>query len=259
MTGPHDADGRIGILGVGHLAEALVRGFLRGGIAADRLVLAPRGHGPALSRTLGLPLAADNAALVEECGTIILAVRPKDAVAAVSGLPWGEGQLLISTCAGVAIDALAEAAAPAGICRVMPLTAAAFGASPTVLYPDHPDAHALLAHVGPVIPLAAEAEFEVATVSAAAYGWLQAIAAGWIDWQAAAGLDPATARRLAAATLVAAGRNIEGETAPVDALLAALTTPGGITEAGLQRLQAHEIDAAWVEACEAVRAKLKGA
>ncbi|CAD5274327.1 Pyrroline-5-carboxylate reductase [Bosea sp. 62] len=250
---------RIGFLGVGHLAEEMITGLLRSGLPAGEMILSPRGLGPKLAERHGIALAADNGALVAAAEIVLLATRPGDAVAAMTGLGWRPGQILVSACAGVPLADLRAAAAPAEVVRIMPLTAASIGASPTTVYPDLSALRPLLARLGAVIPLADEAGFETATVSAAIYGWAQVLIGLGRDWSLAQGLAPETARQLAAETFVAAGRMIAERPEPVEALLTSLATPGGITECGLKVLEAGDVEASWIGACDAVLEKLTGA
>ncbi|WP_377288277.1 NAD(P)-binding domain-containing protein [Rhizobium sp. SG2393] len=246
---------KIGFLGVGHLAASVITGLQRSGIDPSTVLLAPRGKGQALAAAHGFALARDNADLVARADLVFLAVRPADAASAVAGLPWRAGQVLISACAGVPIAGLA--AGPASIVRAMPLTASEIGASPTVFFPDDPMARALLSRIGPAIALTGEAEFEIATVNAAVYGWAQDLIRQSAVWAAAAGGDAETMRRLAALTFVAAGRMMAEKDDPMERLLADLVTPGGITELGLDRLDAAGQPAAWRAACDAVLARLR--
>jgi len=248
----------IGILGVGHLAEAIVTGLMRARFDPGALLLSPRGKAAAVGAKFDIGLATDNTDLVRRSDLVLLAVRPAAAVAAVAGLPWRDEQTLVSACAGVRITDLAPAAAPARIVRIMPLTAAAIGASPTVIYPECVVAARLLQHLGSVIPLGSEADFEAATVSAAVYGWVQALIGESAAWSAAHGLDAGSARRLTAETFIAAGRMIAESREPIDTLLERLVTPGGITERGLDILSSHQSFAAWRAACDGVLAKLLG-
>lgn len=249
---------RIGFLGVGHLAEEIITGLLRSGLPAAEMILSPRGHGPELATYHGIALANDNAALVAAADIVLLATRPGDAVAAVSGLSWRADHILVSACAGVPLTELRAAAGPAEVMRIMPLTAASIGASPTTVYPDLQTVRPLLARLGAVIPLAHEAEFETATVSAAIYGWAQKLIGLAHDWSVVHGMAPETARQLAAETFVAAGRMIAARPEPVETLLHTLATPGGITECGLKVLEARGTEAGWNEACDAVLEKLTG-
>lgn len=247
---------RVGILGVGHLAAALAAGLLRSGLEPEQLRLSPRGRARELAERHGLVVAADNRDLVDGAEVVLLAVRPADAAAAVAGLPWREGQVVISACAGVPLAGLAVA--PARAVRAMPLTAAAINASPTACFPPLPAAVAVLERLGPVVALASEADFEVATVNAAVYGWAQDLIRRTAEWSADQGPQAEAMRRLVALTFVAAGRLIAEKPEPMTQLLDELVTPGGITELGLDVLAAGGQPALWQAACEAVLARLAG-
>lgn len=246
---------RLGILGVGHLATAMIAGLVRSGMPAHSMMLSPRGRAAEVSTRYGIPVAADNASLVAACDVVILAVRPVSAPAAVAGLPWRDGQVVVSVCAGVPLAQLAVA--PASAARAMPYTAAEIGASPTVYFPRLPVVHALLERMGPAIPLASEDEFEIATVSAAAYGWAQDLIRRTANWSVAQGGDPTAMRLLVAQTFVAAGRLIAEKSDTMEKMLEELVTPGGITELGLNTLAAGGQPDIWQKACEAVLDRLR--
>ncbi len=248
----------IGVLGIGHLAGYLLRGFLRSGLAPDQLLLSPGGRAAEAAAKHGLAVAADNAELVARSDAVLLCVRPPQAEKALAGLPWRAGQLVVSACAGVPLSLLGPAAAPAEVVRAMPISAAAIGASPTTLFPERHDARALLERLGPVIALDAEEDFTLATAEMAVYGWVHALIATTADWAQDEGLPPSKARRIAAATFEAAARMVMAEERPVGEMVAALATPGGLTEAGLEGLRSRDVEAAWAEACRLALKKMTG-
>ncbi len=250
------SDMKLGVIGVGHLAVAMLHGLLRAGHAPRSIMLSPRGQGRHLAQTRDFALAQDNAQIVAECDLVLLAVRPDDAPGAVRGLPWRSGQVLLSACAGVPIAALE--AGPAQVMRIMPITASKLGASPTLAFPDLPEARALLDAIGTTIALRSEDEFEAATVSAAMYGWAQALIRTGANWTAAHGIDADDARQLVARTFTAAGRMIAEEDAPMDEILDSLCTPGGITRQGIDHLEDKAVPEAWEGACDAILARLRG-
>lgn len=249
---------RIGVLGVGHLASVIVARLVATGWPTRDVILSPRGQGPALAARLGLAVAGDNAGLVADSDAILLAVRPRDAEAAVSGLPWNARHMLVSACAGVSIERLEKAASPARVMRIMPLTAAELGASPTTAYPDLPELRPVLERLGAVLPMRSESEFETATATAAVYGWAQELIRDTADWLAERGLDADTARQLTARTFTAAGRLTAESPKDLHALLESIVTPGGITELGMRRLEDDGVPAAWRAACDAVLERLSG-
>ncbi len=249
---------KLGIIGVGHLASSVLKGLLHAGVAPHTICLSPRGHGPDLAAQHGFNLATDNASLVTESDVVLLAVRPADAADVINGLPWRAEHVIMSACAGVTIERLALGAGPARVVRIMPITASELGASPTIVYPMLPECRSFLEAIGTVIALDSEDQFEAATVSAAVYGWAQALIRTGAEWGARNGLDPAVARQLMARTFVASGR-IQGEQdAPMDDILASLCTPGGITETGLCSIERNGVPDAWTDACDLVLRKLRG-
>jgi pyrroline-5-carboxylate reductase len=244
----------LGVLGVGHLAAAVIAGLLRSGLPPWSLLLSPRGKARDLSQRHGIPTALDNSDLVERSDVVLLSVRPADAPAAVACLPWRTEQIVISVCAGVARAQLIVA--PAVLVRAMPFTAAEIAASPTVFFPDLPEARIILERLRPAIALASEADFEVATVSAAVYGWAQDLICRTTFWSVEKGAPPEAMRQLIAKTFVAAGRLIAEKPDRMEQMLAELVTPGGITELGLGVLTAGDQPAVWRRACEAVLGRL---
>lgn len=244
----------VGIIGVGHLAAAVLSGLLRAGVDPASILLSPRGQAHQLAQRWNIPLARDNEDLVTRADIVLLSVRPVDAPGAVAGLPWRAGQTLLSFCAGVPLSSLDAGLAQA--VRAMPLTAAAINASPTACFPASLAAFGVLEKLGPIVTLRDEREFEVASVNAAIYGWAQDLIRQSAGWATCQGGDADAMRRLAALTFVAAGRLIAETDRPMDALIEELVTPGGITELGLDILASERQPQAWQAACDAVLQRL---
>ncbi len=248
---------KLGVIGVGHLSTAILKGLLRAAfIPAGDIVLSPRGHSKDLSKRYGFDLAESNASLVEGCDIILLAVRPKDAVSAVSGLPWRKDHVLMTACAGVSISQLSPSVADAKVVRIMPTIASEFGESATLVFPEKPQLATFFSALGKSYVLDDEDQFEVGTVSAAIFGWAQALIMNSNDWAATNGMNADQARQLLAQTFISAGTIIAEKDQPVAEILKSLTTPGGITEAGLQHLENTQAIQAWEEASEIVLKKL---
>jgi pyrroline-5-carboxylate reductase len=249
----------VGIIGVGHLAGYLVEGLSRAGPDLA-IVLSPRNAEKAagLAARFGASVAADNQAVVDAADLILLTTRPGDAVAACKGVAFRPGQTVISAAASLPLAALRPAAAPATVVRAMPISCAAINQSPTLLYPDHPQARALLGLLGQVHVLPDETRFTPASAIAAFYGWIYALLDETVAWTARAGVPPGTARQLVLETVRgAAGMALARPDQSLAAMLDALATPGGITEEGLGVLHRRQGLAAWTEALEAVLDRLR--
>lgn len=251
---------RVGILGVGHFGAALTRGLVRSGVKPGQVILSPRGGAvQPLVAELGVEKATDNAAVVARADIVFLSVRPNQAAEAVMGLPWRKSQLLISVCAGIPIGTLAAATGGGpDIARAMPMTSAAIGASPTVVFPGQPRAIAVLERFGRVFPLAEEGEFEIATAVAVAYTLCHDLVSRTAEWAAGAGLDRQTSRLLSAAHFESAARAMaEGKETRREALIESLVTEGGVAEAAYGSLRAGRYDETWEAALAAALARVR--
>jgi pyrroline-5-carboxylate reductase len=264
-VGPTDVrvgstDVRVGIIGVGHLASYLVEGLRRASPDIE-IILSPRNveRSAKLAARFGATVATDNQAVADAADLILLTTRPGDAVATCADVAFQSGQTVVSVAAGLPLEALRPAVAPATLVRAMPISCAAINASPTLLYPDDPQAHALFALLGQVHVLPDESRFTPASAIAAFYGWVYALLDETVAWTAQAGVPPQTARSLVLETIGgAAGMALAQPNQDLAAMLDALATPGGITEHGLNVLHQRGGLAAWTEALEAVLAQMGG-
>lgn len=250
---------RIGILGVGHLIRHLAPGLLLGE-NPPRITLAPRSAetAAALAARFDLPIATDSAGLVAGSDVVLVAVRPFQVEAAITGLPWRGDQMVISLCAGVPIAVYRRHIPEATLIRAMPVIAGEFGESPTCVFPHHPVAEALFSRCGRVIRLAEEREFEAASVIAAYYAWIQQLAGEVTRWLADTGLAPETARELVfAMTRAGATTTLMRPDESLRCLIEELIVPGSISGHGLAVLERRGAFAPWHEACDAVLHKLR--
>ena len=249
-----------GIIGVGHLAGYLVEGLRRA--APDLpIILSPRNtdHSATLAARFGAHVADSNQAVADAADLIILSTRPVDAVPACQEIAFRPGQTVVSVAAGLPLEELKPAVAPATAVRAMPISCAAINESPTLLYPDHPQARALFALLGQVHVLPDESRFTPASAIAAFYGWVYALLDETVAWTTRAGVPAQTARSLVLETVRgAADVALAQPDQDLSSLLRALATPGGITEHGLAVLHRHQGLAAWTEALDAVLARMRG-
>jgi len=247
-------DFRVGIIGVGHLAGYLVEG-LRRASPDVKIVLSPRNveRSAKLAARFGASVAADNQAVADAADVILLTTRPGDALGACREVSFRPDQTLISAAAGLPLESLKPAVVPAAAVRAMPISCAAINESPTLIYPDNPDAHALFDLLGQVHVLPDESRFTPASAIAAFYGWVYALLDDTVAWTEHAGVPPETARSLVLETVRGAADMALAQPAQeLSAMLDALATPGGITEHGLRTLHQRQGLAAWTVALDAV-------
>lgn len=120
---------KIGFLGGGNMAEAIIKGFLAGGILARNLAVSvpSEQRRTLLSERYGVHTTCDNGELVKASDVVILAVKPQIfgvALKEMKGEPADE-KLFISIMAGVNCATIEEALTPgARVVRGMPNTPA---------------------------------------------------------------------------------------------------------------------------------------
>ena len=122
-------DNKIGFIGGGNMAEAIIKGLLAGGVPAAHLAVAEPSQTRAtiLVERYGIRICSDNQALFEASDTVILAVKPQVSGSALKGIAEAAPaqKLVISIMAGVKSSAI-ESMLGAGVrvVRVMPHTPA---------------------------------------------------------------------------------------------------------------------------------------
>lgn len=246
---------RLGVIGVGNMGEALVRGVVRAGaFAADSVVVcdARAEAATALGVALGVHVAA-GIAEAARADTIILAVKPQQIaeVLAALGAVVAPPQRVLSIAAGVSLAVLEGAfRVPVAVIRAMPNTpclvgqgASAYALGTHASPADGAIARRILEAVGIAVEVG-EAQMDAVTAlsgSGPAYVFrlLEALVAGGEQ----VGLSGEVARVLATQTLLGAARlAAESGVAPVE-LRRRVTSPGGTTAAALAVLE----EAGWAE------------
>jgi pyrroline-5-carboxylate reductase len=260
---------RIGFIGCGAMAGALAEGLLAAGVPADRLTgadpdAARRQH---FEETLGIKTVKANAEVVSAADIVVLAVKPAVVSALLSdlaGTPDLARPLWVSIAAGVPIATLA-AALPDGsaVVRAMPNTpalvragATAFCANPLASADQVAAAEALFAAVGSTWQAPSESLLDAVTGlsgSGPAYVFLILEALG--DAGVLAGLPRDAASQLAAQTVYGAAKLVIESGRHPASLKDQVTSPGGTTIAGLERLEAAGVRAALYDAVAAATAR----
>ena len=250
---------RIGIIGCGHLA-----GFLCAGLQYRKWhgeIVVTSYHESTAKRfadNYAARIVASSQELIDQCDLILLSVRPDQYQKALQGLVWTQQSVLVSVLAGVPVASLQEHASPAVIIRAMPISSAAINQSPTPVYPAHPVAREFFNLLGSTIEIPDEQQFTVATVNAAAYGWIFALIDELEKANCEAGLSSDHARQLVSQTFTAAASVASGADGELSQVLSTLATPGGITAEGHALLQSRKSLDAWREAFQQIVQRLEG-
>ncbi len=265
------ADQRIGFIGGGSMAEALAGGLIAAGIAPARMLASDvaAARRERLSSALGVGATDDNARVVRESDVVVIAVKPgavETALAGCSGAAARRSPLWISIAAGVSLERLARALpAQARIVRAMPNTPALVRAGATALCGnsavgpgDLALSRELFEAVGVVWLAAREEQLDAVTGlsgSGPAYVFAMLEALGAAGERM--GLPREAAEQLAVQTVLGAAKlALETQRPPME-LRKQVSSPGGTTLAGLERLEALGFAAAIDAAVEAATQRSK--
>jgi len=236
-------------VGGGNMATALIRGLIDARICAPARLCASDVDArkrAALKRRYGIAATADNLEMARRSKVVFLAVKPQIIDAVLDDLrPAVGGRLFVSIAAGVSSQRLERGlGGSARVVRVMPNTPALLGKAISVLVrgrhasaADEKVALRLLRAVGDAVAVRDEALLDPVTGlsgsgPAYVYRFAEALIAGGVE----AGLSPVLAERLALQTIAgAAAMMLESGDTP-ERLRAAVTSPGGTTQAGLEEM-----------------------
>ena len=261
------AEVRIGFVGGGAMGEALAAGVLAAGVPAARVRAAD--PDPArrkqLEQALHIEAGDDNTSVVGASDLVVLAVKPGlvlPALAALGGAaaPTLARPLWVSIAAGVPLAALRAALPPgARVVRAMPNTpalvrcgATAFVAGDGCGARERALARALFEAVGIAWEAPAEALLDAVTgLSGSGPAYVFVLLEALSDAGVRMGLPRDAASALSAQTVLGAARLAQETGRHPAALKDQVTSPGGTTSAGLERLEACGFRAAVHEAVAA--------
>lgn len=243
---------KFAFLGAGNMASAMVDGLLAKGTVtpSDVICLGGAGRSAAdLAARTGIGLAASLEALTGFADTLVVAFKPQQLAAADSRLAaLTAGKLVISVLAGKRLARLATTfPAARNLVWAMPNTPARIGAGMTAwcarapLHPaDRATVVALLGALGHAVEVDESLMDIAAAVSASGPAFLFEFAAALRDGGVAGGLPPGTAKALAVETVLGAARLLARSGTDPEELRRQVTSPNGMTLAGLRRMDARD-------------------
>jgi pyrroline-5-carboxylate reductase len=257
---------KIGFIGGGNMAQALMGGLIAKRIDASFVVVEPH---PTTRATLArvfrnLTLHESPSADLESCDAVVMAVKPQNfREAATAAARWLDQPLIISIAAGIRTREIAHwlgadsAARP--IVRAMPNMPALIGEGITALYAlpsvdrrERDLAQTLLAAVGQTLWVDSEAKLDVVTAVSGSgpgyvFSFIESLEQGAIEL----GMSAEEARQLAVATFVGARKLAAATEEPIAILRERVTSKGGTTHAALTHMNESGCHASIVAAIHA--------
>lgn len=255
---------RLAVVGAGLMGEAILSGLITSGwVPTDIMVCDKRtGRTAELVDKHGVS-AADALTAVSHAETVLLAVKPGDAVGVLTetGTRLAAGALVLSVCAGVSLATLESALPPrTPVVRAMPNTPAQVGQGMTAISPGvaatEPHlatATEILEAVGRVVTVPESYQDAVTAISGSGPAYVFLLAEALIEGGVHLGLPRETATELAVHTLFGSATLLRAGGEHPAILRENVTSPGGATAAALRQLEDHGVRAAFLAATQAAR------
>jgi pyrroline-5-carboxylate reductase len=260
-------DKRIGFIGGGNMAEALIKGLLAGGVPATSLYVAePYAERRSfLAERYAVRCGDANTAVVADSDIVILAIKPQVADKVLKGIGDAdtEGKLFISIMAGVKIAAI-EGAFPGEVrvVRVMPNTPALVLEASSAIAPgafatpeDISVALGIFELVGKAWLLEEKLMDAVTGLSGSGPAYVLTFIEALSDAGVKNGLPRDVATGLAAQTVFGTAKLLLETREHPAVLRDKVTSPGGTTIAGLHALEKAGFRGTLINAVDAATAR----
>lgn len=260
-------DKKIGFIGAGNMAEAMLGAMTGAGTVLSSNVIASDISGDRLeflNKKYGINISNDNSEIFEKSDIIILAVKPQlmesvvqDLVSSVN-LGSGSRKLIISIAAGVPISKFeawfyngldSEGIKNLPIVRVMPNTPSlvlegmsGFSANINATQEDKDQTKTILSSMGKAEEFTEEMLHGVTAVSGSGPAYVFLFIEAMVKAGKELGLEESEASLLTIQTFKGAIKLLESMDDTPEDLRKKVTSPGGTTEAAINSMQQNEIE-----------------
>ena len=262
---------KIGFIGGGKMAEALIKGILDAGlVGSDQVFVADPevSRRDVLEKDFAVSVHTDGNEIIKECDIVILAVKPQVMGELLEELRDNVGQqhLVISIAAGITLSFLEGRLAGCGcrVIRVMPNTPAIIQEGASVLSPgikatrdDLDTAKRIFDAIGKSFVLDESSLDAVTGLSGSGPAYVFTFIEGLIDAGLKVGLNRQVASDLVLQTILGSVKLVLESGDDPSSLRAMVTSPGGTTIAGLHELERAGFRGLLIDAVEAATRRSK--
>lgn len=248
---------RIGFIGAGNMAQAMIKGLIEGGyISAERILVSNRSHGKLnkLKEQYQIQTFDNNESLVENSDIVILAMKPQDLLSAVEPISqsFNDDQIVMSIAAGIKMPVLEKNLPQCRLVRVMPNTPSVIGQGVVGYFINEDNetvediVENLFRPLGKVMHVHDEDEFDALMIACSSgTGFVFELMMYWQEWLEEHDFTPEQARMMAVDTFLGASLLAKHHLdLSIEELQSRVTSKKGVTAAGLQSMRELEIERA---------------
>ena len=257
MTHPLLKTYKVGFIGAGHMAQALIKGMIESKLLRpDQIMVSNRTPGKPLKlkELYQIQIREHNEQIVEECDIVILAMKPQDLPQAMANLvsAFDENQIVISLAAGITMRSLQKMIPQPRLVRLMPNTPSLIGRGVLGVLANKKDevvteiTKDLFSGLGVILDLENEEQFDALMISCSSgTGFVFEMMMYWQDWITEHGFTPEQAKMMTIETFVGASLlAAQSNGVNIEELQQRVTSKKGVTAAGLNSMRELEIERA---------------
>ena len=259
---------RIGFLGAGKMAEAILSSMVQSGLCNAWDVMAcdkSEERRALMAKQYGVVATDDVAQTVKDCTVLVVAVKPQDLDVLLGGIKklLTEKHLLISIAAGKTLATLKKAAGPKPrIVRVMPNLAlmaqegmSAYCSAKNAKAADKKLVAQIFGSAGSVLELPEKHFDAVTALSGSGPAFFTYAMQAMVEGAVALGLPKDAARLLAEQTMIGTGIYLQNTGRGTAEFIQAVTSPKGTTAAGMAVLEKSAVKTALAKTLAAAAAR----
>lgn len=259
---------RIGFIGGGNMASAIVGGLIKQGMAPRLIdVVEPDAEARArLSKQFGVNTHPSSGPALDACTLMVWAVKPQVfKEAALLARFYTKQALHLSVAAGIPTDSIVRWLGTKQVVRAMPNTPAMVGKGITALYPrsdvaadDRRRIESVISSTGEHLWIGDESQLDAVTaLSGSGPAYVFYFLETMIQAGDEMGLPREQAQQLAIATFAGAAELARKSDQPPEVLRQRVTSKGGTTNAALNSMEQDEVKTRFLRAMHAARRRAK--
>ena len=263
---------KLGFVGCGNMATAMIKGVLNKGIFATNEIIASVATDASLTRKsdeLGITVTKDNASVIENSDIVVLAVKPQyyeDVIESVKKYIRPEQHIVISIAPGKTLEWIEDKfGLPVKLVRTMPNTPALVGEGMTgacrnayVADDEYAKVFEILESFGVAEDIAESLMDVVVSVSGSSPAYIYMIIEAMADGAVADGMPRSKAYKFAAQAVLGSAKMVLETGLHPGELKDQVCSPGGTTIEAVSVLEEKGIRSAIIDAMRACVRKGRG-
>ncbi len=252
---------KLGFLGAGNMGSAIIKGIVKSGLKVELFAYDKDTEKLEDIKKYGVKPCESETELAGKCGYILLAVKPQVLGEVLDKLKGtvDERHVFISICAGISSEFIkAHTCGGARTSIVMPNTPAMLGVGASAIARDKDIsdeefefAKKVIGSCGLVKEIPMDKMKEIICINGSSPAFIYLFAKGFVDYAENVGIDRKTALELFAQSLTGSAKMLTDSGMNVDELIKQVSSPGGTTLAGIDKLNEGKLTEIVMEACRA--------